>query len=187
MKASLQMFVLSSLLVLGVASLGRAERQLPGTVNVEGKQLKLNGSGVRKKSVLRVKVYIAGLYLETGSTNPEQILAADHIRRLDLLMTHSAPRKRVIGEFRDGISQNSPSQMKALTARLERFLDEMPDANEGERLSITYVPGQGTSLRGPTRNGTVIPGKDFADAVLAAWLGKAPLDHELKLRLLGLP
>jgi hypothetical protein len=187
MKASLQMFVLSSLLVLGVASLGQAELQLPGTVNVEGKSLKLNGSGVRKKSVFRIKVYIASLYLETGSANPEQILAADRIRRLDLLMTHSAPKQRVIDELRDGISQNSPAQMKVLADRLERFLAGIPDANEGERLSITYVPGQGTSLKGPKTNGAVIPGKDFADAVLSAWLGKAPLDEELKQHLLGRP
>ena len=39
--------------------------KLPDTVEVDGKTLKLNGAGVRKKFV--AKVYVAALYVETPS------------------------------------------------------------------------------------------------------------------------
>jgi len=57
---------------------------LPDTVAFEGKTLKLNGMGLRKKVVF--KVYVAGLYLETPTKD-----AAAGCRRPDSAQrqTHS--------------------------------------------------------------------------------------------------
>ena len=48
---------------------------LPDSTQVAGKTLVLNGVGLRTKFV--VKVYVAGLYLEQKSSDPNAILKSD--------------------------------------------------------------------------------------------------------------
>src|SRR4051794_24592417 len=73
--------------------------KLLDSVEVEGRQLRLNGVGVRKKSIFKIQVYVAGLYLENTGHDPEKILAADTPRRLELHMTHNATSARIRDEF----------------------------------------------------------------------------------------
>ena len=60
----------------------------------------------------------------------------------------------------------------------------IPDAKKGSTIVITYVPGTGTVLARPGDR-QVIPGKDFADALFSVWLGREPVDSDLKAGLLG--
>ena len=50
---------------------------------------------------------------------------------------------------------------------------------------MTYVPGKGTIFKAASGSQVTLPGKDFSDALLRVWLGKEPLDTDLKARLLG--
>ena len=52
----------------------RAGVSLPEKATVEGRTLILNGMGLRKATWLRVKVSVAGLYLEEKSLDAEDIL-----------------------------------------------------------------------------------------------------------------
>lgn len=159
--------------------------QMPGVVTVDGRPLKLNGLGVRSKTFLKIKVYVAGLYLESASNNPEQIIAADSIRRMEMQMTHNAPKDKLLDELLEGFKRNSKDRMPGLMERFKVFTDGIPDLKEGQELWITYVPGQGTSIRGTGGRQVTVPGKDFADAIFLAWLGRNPLDDDLKKHLLG--
>jgi hypothetical protein len=160
---------------------------MPDAVTVASKSLKLNGIGVRNKSIFNIKVYVAGLYLDALSNNAEQIPARDSVRRLELQMTHNAPRARIVDEFRTGVSQNSKGNTAALRERLDKLLAGVPDLRDGQTISLAYVPGRGTSLKATGQSEVTVPGKDFADAVFSAWIGKNPLDSDLKERLLGKP
>ena len=51
---------------------------MPDTLSVGDKTLKLNGVGLRKKAIF--KVYVGGLYLETPSKDAAAILASDQRR-----------------------------------------------------------------------------------------------------------
>jgi hypothetical protein len=155
------------------------------SITVSGKSLQLNGLGVRTKTIFGIKVYVAGLYLETPSHDPGEIIANDGVRRLVLHMTHDAPKTRLIDEFRDGLESNSEKQLPALKVRLDRFLAALPDVVEGQALTLTYVPGEGTRLEMPGGKQHTVEGKDFADALLRMWIGPEPLDTDLKTRLLG--
>ena len=55
----------------------------------------------------------------------------------------------------------------------------------GEQAVITYIPGTGTRLELKGKEAGVIPGKDFADAMFAVWLGAKPVDAGLKEGMLG--
>src|SRR5688572_11382840 len=150
--------------------------RLPDSIVVGGKALELNGIGVRTKSIFNIKVYVAGLYLEAASDDADRILAVDGARRIVLRMTHDAPKGRLKEELLDGFEKNSKGTRPDLKARLDRLLLAIPDLKEGHELSLTYLPGKGTSIRSTNGGEVTAPGKDLADAILRVWLGKNPLD-----------
>jgi hypothetical protein len=156
----------------------------PDELNVEGQALHLNGVGPRRKSIFKVQVYVAALYLEHVSKDAAAILAADQPRRLELQLTHGASKARLSAELAEGIEHNAGPDRKLRLAQLARLLAELPDLHDGQRLSLSYLPGRGTTLTVGTWSSTVAE-KDFADAWLRAYLGDDPLDSALKEQLLG--
>ena len=176
-----------ALLSFATAWVARADAAPTAAIDIDGKGLKLNGTGVRRKSIFRIQVYRANLYLESPAGNAEEILAKDGARRLELVIMHNAPKRRIEDEFREGIASNAGTTLGSIAARLDAFVGGLADLHEGQQLSITYMPGKGTTLSCPGGRKVVILGKDFADAVFAAWLGKIPLDGDLKQALLGKP
>ena len=156
--------------------------KMPDEVQVEGKALKLNGMGLRVKFI--VSVYVAGLYLETPNKDANAILKADEARRVDMKMLRDLEKKAIVDAIRTGFDKNASAQLPALKERLDTFCGLINDLKEGQTLSISYVPGKGTSVAG-SAGATLVPGKDFADALFSVWLGKVPVDDGLKKGMLG--
>ncbi len=157
--------------------------KMPDSVTVAGKELKLNGLGLRRKLVFNV--YVGGLYLENKSSDPSAILSADAVRRVDMMMMRNLDKGAIVDAIKNGVAKNSPSQVEALKERLEKFAAVIPDLKEGQQLTIVYVPGKGTHVEGSGVAEFNAPGKDFADAIFQVWLGKAPVDEDLKSGMLG--
>ncbi len=157
--------------------------RLPDTVTVEGKTLKLNGAGVRKK--LLFKVYVAGLYLESPSKDAAAVLSANEIKSMRLHILRSLKGSQVTEAISEGFERNSKEQMPKLKGRLEKLGTMIPDVTEGDEIGLTWVPDKGThvTVRGTDRGS--IDGQDFADALFAVWLGPNPVQDDLKKALLG--
>ena len=159
--------------------------QVPEEITAAGRTLRLNGAGLRKKFVF--KVYVASLYLERApDPDARSVIASDQVKRVEMAMLRDLDRGSIVEAVRQGFQRNSPNEMPQLTTRLIRFVSEIPDLKDGQRLSITYVPGQGTSVvvdEGAAK--TSVEGKDFADGLFRVWLGDDPVDGDLKERLLG--
>ena len=75
--------------------------------------------------------------------------------------------------------------MANLNGRIEQLISALPELKEAAGMSLTYLPGTGTVVEVGGHVLTTIPGKDFADALLAAWVGEHPLNEDLKRQLLG--
>ena len=157
--------------------------KMPETDTVEGKTLKLNGLGLRKKAFF--KVYVAGLYLETPSKDPAAILASSEIKSMRLHILRSLKGKQVSDAIAEGFERNSKAELPKLKARLDKFAAMIPDVEEGDEIVMAWLPDKGTkvTVRGTDR-GTV-EGRDFADALFAVWLGPEPVQEDLKKALLG--
>jgi hypothetical protein len=185
MKATLSAIVLS--LTLALPALAKEKEvagvKFPETVTVEGKELKLNGAGLRTKAIF--KVYAAGLYLETTTQDAAQIISSDQVKRVRMSMLRDLEKKKITEAISDGIEKNNKSQMAALKARIDTFNAAIPDLKKGEELTLTYVPGKGTSVKSKAGQEISVEGKDFADALFAVWLGKDPVDDDLKDGMLG--
>ena len=89
---------------------------LPDTVTVDSATLLLNGMGVRIKSVafIKVKIYVAGLYLPAKSADPTAILAAEEPRQLVMHFLYKEVEAEKLAEaWREGFANNSAAAMLA--------------------------------------------------------------------------
>jgi len=184
MKASA---VLCGALALLVAVSSARARELagvtfPDTLAVGGRTLVLNGLGLRKKAIF--KVYVAGLYLESPSTDAAAILAADRPKAIRMRFLRDLTSEQIVGAFREGFEANATDRA-GQQAAFERMLALVPAVREGETITLTYVPGTGTTLAIDDRERGSSPGKAFADAVFSIWLGPKPPTEELKAGILG--
>src|SRR5215470_9478338 len=81
MKSSVKKVVLSLLAVVGLSA-GAAHGKecagvnFPDQAQVEGTNLTLNGLGLRLATMLKVKVYVAALYVGKKSNDPASILGS---------------------------------------------------------------------------------------------------------------
>lgn len=157
--------------------------KMPDTTEVDGKTLKLNGMGLRTKAIF--KVYVLGLYLENTSTDPNAIIAADATRKAEMHMLRDVAKDKITEAVHDGFEKNSHDKMGMLKPKLDMFNTAVPDLKEGQVLHFTYVPGKGTTVQGPGTPPVTIEGKEFADALFSTWLGKNPVDDDLKKGILG--
>ena len=178
--------VLAVLLGVAVSSLAAGREiggvNLPDTVTVEGKTLKLNGGGIRTKAVF--KVYVGALYLETPSRDAA-VTSFDQVKRMQLSLLRGLDKGKITEAITEGFERNSKAQMGALKARLDRFNAMIPDLEKGDQILMTYVPGKGTQVAAKGVEKGSIEGKDFADALFAVWLGPNPVQEDLKKALLG--
>ena len=154
----------------------------PPQIEVAGKPLKLMGMGLRKK--LWIKVYLASLYLENPTEDPAQAIASEQIKRVQMNMLRDLDRGKIVEAVQQGFERNSGPQMPQLQERLDRFLKAVPDLHGGETIVITYLPGRGTIIKPGAAAEVELPGKDFADALFSVWLGKQPVDEDLRPEML---
>ena len=156
---------------------------LPDTVTAEGKTLKLNGAGLRKKAIF--KVYVAALYVETPTRDAAALLSSNQIKSMRLRMMRSIKGKQIAESVQEGFERNSKAQQDKLKDRLAKFEAMLPDVEAGDDIAMTWVPDSGTkvAVRGTDRG--TIDGRDFADALFAVWLGPDPVQADLKKGLVG--
>ncbi len=157
--------------------------KMPDTITIEGKTLKLNGIGLRKKMLF--KVYVAGLYVESPSKDAAKVISSDEVKSIALNVLRSLSGSQIGEAISDGFWHNSKAQMGALTDRLQKLNSMFPAVVEGDQIVLTYVPGKGTSVSAKGQDKGVIEGKDFADALFSVWLGANPVQEDLKKALLG--
>jgi hypothetical protein len=159
--------------------------QVPDTVAVEGKTLKLNGAGIRKVYFIKAKVYVGALYLETASTDPAAIVSSDQTKAVHMYFLRDVGKEKIMNAFKEGFEKNSPDQAAALTPKLAAIGQAIADLKEGADLVVTYVPGKGTTVSLTGGGSATVTGKDFADAIFRNWLGSVPADEDLKAKMLA--
>lgn len=156
---------------------------LPDTTTVDGKTLKLNGVGLRTKMIF--KVYVAGLYLEKPSNDAAGVISSDQAKRMHLSILRNLSQAQINEAINEGFEKNSKAQMAALKPRLDKLNAMIPSVSKGDQIVLTYAPGRGTVVTAKGLEKGVIEGKDFADALFAVWLGRDPVQADLKKGLLG--
>jgi Chalcone isomerase-like len=158
--------------------------RLPDTLEAGGKTLKLNGFGRRTYSFLGVHVYVASLYLERLSSNPEQIIRSPETKLLTVRFERSVSAEDARKAWRDGLANNCQAPCHLEPEDVEKFLAEVPAMREGDVFSLLFTQRAATVTVGGQQIGTVSK-PEFAEAMLATFLGPRPASPQLKQELLG--
>lgn len=162
----------------------KAGVKMADTATIGDKAVVLNGLGVREATVFNVDVYVAGLYLETRSSDGEAIAASEQAKRLDLRFVRDVDRGDITEAWVEGFKKNG-ADINKLKDRIGRLNSWMSGIDEGQSLSFTYQPGKGLAVSVKGQEKGVIEGADFATAFFRIWLGPKPPNSGLKRGLLG--
>jgi Chalcone isomerase-like len=161
-----------------------AEVKMADEITVGDATLRLNGMGLRKK--MWVKVYVAGLYLESPAKDAVEALNTSGIKQVVMhFLTDKAKKKKMDSAWVEGFQTNSSSEYDSLKDRVKEFADLFGNMKVGDVIELTMVPGGGTTaaLNGEIKG--VIDGDDFATGLLRVWLGDHPPSDDLKAGMLG--
>jgi len=158
---------------------------LPDQVEAGGKNLVLNGLGLREATVLMVDVYVAGLYVETKSSDAATILGADQAKQLVMRFVRSVGKEKLAEAWTEGFDKNAGDQRAALAEGLATLNAAMVDVKKEDRITLTYLPGTGVTVSVKGKDAAVIPGDDFQRVLFSIWLGPNPPNVSLREGLLG--
>lgn len=163
---------------------------LEESVQVAGKDLKLNGAGISTRLIF--KVYVIGLYLPNREHSAQQVMHAEGPRRLLITMLRDVSGS----DFYDKLRQYAVEEGSAIPVyildnmqRLAQAIEHQSNGlHKGDTLTLDWVPGTGT-LVGLNSKPLIAPMRDIAfyKALLNIWLGDKPTDADLKMKLLGHP
>ena len=74
----------------------------------------------------------------------------------------------------EGLADNTPKASAEVKKNFQTLCTYMDGVGKGNRLVLTYVPGQGTEVTVAGKVKGTLPGKPTADAILATWIGPKP-------------
>lgn len=156
---------------------------------VGGKQLVLNGAGIRYKVV--IKVYTAGLYLTEKISDPDAVLANPGAKRLHIVALRDIDGNDLGKLFTKGMEANAPREefVKSINGvlKIAEHFAAKKELSKGESFSVDYIPGVGSQvLINGKLAGDPIKEPEFFTALMRIWLGKSPADDSLKEAMLGI-
>ena len=157
--------------------------QVPTTLQVDVKTLHLNGYGLRTYSILGVHIYAASLYLERLSTNPEAIIRSPETKLLMVRFEHDISIDQARDAWRTALDNNCFAPCQLDPADVQRFLSQVPAMHAGDNFNLLFGESSATVSVNGQQIGTITR-RQFAEAILATFLGPNPASPKLKRELL---
>jgi len=155
----------------------------PDQTTVADKTVVLNGLGVRTATMLKVKVYVIGLYLESKSSDPQSIIESGGNKRIAMHFVHDVSADKLRGGWTEGFQDNT-ADVAGIADEIDKFNASMRDVKSGDSIVLDFAGDSVDVLVNDTRIDS-IAGKAFQQALLAIWLGPKPPNEELKQGILG--
>ncbi|WP_035055204.1 chalcone isomerase family protein [Andreprevotia chitinilytica] len=178
--------IAAALAIPAVQAADLASMNIPEKAEVASQSLLLNGAGIRTKIVF--DVYAAALYTVAKTSDAAAVINAATPRRVELRMMREVSASKMHESFVEGLTANVPDADKRFGSQLEsleKLFKEVKSVAKGDVITLDFVPGQGTKVSIRGKAFPVITGDDFASALLSIWLGKKPVQGDLKAALLG--
>jgi hypothetical protein len=155
---------------------------LDDTIQIGETTAALTGMGIRTKTFLKVKVYVAGLYMENSTNDQKVIIGSDQAKAIVMSFLYKEVEGEKLQEsWREGFNSNTPSASPDLKKRMDQFVSLFTaPAVKGDTYVFAYEPGNGTTVTLKDKIKGTIPGADFASALMAIWFGDKLGDGGLK-------
>src|ERR1700722_7966521 len=157
---------------------------LPDTQWSNGKNLLLNGIGLRTYSVFSIHIYVAGLYLEHLNDNANAIIESPESKLLEIRFVHDVSANEARDVWQDGFEQNCKLACHLDPHAVQQFLAAVPSIERGDEAKLLFT-SSGVELRTNGRIMGRIADPHFADIILSTFIGPVPPTPRLKRELLG--
>jgi long-chain acyl-CoA synthetase len=159
--------------------------KVPDRASVGGKELVLNGAGLRSRFL--VKVYVGSLYLPEKAGTTDAALAKVP-RRVQLTLLRNLSPDQLVDALVDGMKANNSeaelAAVKAQTDELVKIMKAFGDVKEGSVVALDFVDGATLIALDGAAKGS-IAGEPFNRALVKVWLGDKPVQADLKKAMLG--
>lgn len=152
------------------------------TISVDNTRLTKVGEGTFRWMFF--KVYDGALYLdaEKPEAPPLSPVAKRLILQYNVKISGNDFRESGSAILRRNVDE---ATWTALQDRLDRINAAYRNVAKGDRYSLTWLPGKGTTLRLNGDPLVTIEGEDFAKAYFSIWLGDDPAKKSFRDDLLG--
>ncbi|HYN59308.1 MAG TPA: chalcone isomerase family protein [Rubrivivax sp.] len=176
---------LSLLLTLPALAAEVGGVKLDEKISLGGKELVLNGAGIRTKLVF--KVYVASLYLPAKAADLAGVLVANP-RRVQLNLLRDLSADELAGALADGIKDTSSAEqaaaVKTQTEQLLSIMKSVGQAKTGDVVTMDFVGGE-TRIAFNGQPKGAIAGEPFNTALMRIWLADKPVQPDLRKAMLG--
>ena len=183
---SILLKIFTPFLILGIfltsPSLGAVA---PDQIKYQGNTITKNGQGTR--IIFFMKVYEGSLYLETKSSNAEEIISMDAPMaiRIDVTstMVTADAMKKALSEGLDKSTGNNTGPISNEIIQLSSSFDS--DVSSGDNYEFIYLPDLGTHVLKNSELVELIKGMNFKKAFFGIFLSDNPIQKNLKKAMLG--
>ncbi len=159
---------------------------MPDTQKVAGSSLVLNGLALRTYSFLRIRIYVAGLYLERHSSDPDAILASNELKLLHFVFTHEVDAEAGRKSWRESLANSCGKPCRLSADGIDRFLAAVPPMAKGDTITFIFTPEGMEAFKNEQPIGRV-PDQEFVRVILSTFIGVHPTSAAVKHGLLGNP
>ena len=130
-------------------------------------------------------LYEAALFVPEGKTG-EDVLAAKTPFHLEFNYLREIDKDIILKSADQMLDRNlSDSERTQIAERVAQINQVYTTVKRGDRSSLTFLPGEGTTLRINREPKITIEGEDFAQLYFRIWLGPEAISASLRDNLLG--
>lgn len=149
----------------------------------------LLGVGLRTKTMLKVKVYAAGLYvansalagpLKGKADSPDlyrELVAGDFPKKVVMKFVRDVSTSQIRDAFHESLANAGP--------RAQEWINDFTEIRSGQEIVISWMPGTGLRTKVAGADKPVINDKAFTSSVFGIWLGDKPVQDDLKKALVS--
>jgi hypothetical protein len=182
-------FLLPVCLFLAISSARAAELagvHMPDQKVVAGIPLTLNGMGLRTYSILRIRIFVAGLYLRHPSHDAQAIMNSSHVKLLRLIFLHDVDASEDRKGWQKSFAMNCQAPCYLPPDEVARFLSSVPSMHKGSTADIQFTP-QGIDFTVDGRDLGQVTDPAFARIILLGYIGPHATSVSMRSGILGLP
>ena len=181
--------ILALLLVVIATFSMNAQKTVSGVkvddkLSLDGKNLTLNGAGIREK--FWMDLYVGSLYTTKKTTNGQDVVDSKDAAAIKLnIVSGMITSEKMINAVDEGFENATNKNTASLKTKIDKFKGFFKDKiTKGDVFIIMYDGNEVHVYKNGAKKGS-IDGYDFKKALFGIWLGKKPADDDLKEGMLG--
>jgi hypothetical protein len=152
-------------------------------VNVAGKDLVLNGVGIRKATFLKIKVYYGGLYITKKTTDAASFLSTPDPKQIVMHFVRDVEAKDIVKTFKEGLQNANGAETAALMPTMDKLAAQISNIAKNDRMILTFA-NDGVTLNLKGKSFDKLTDSKFSQGLLKIWFIN-PADENLSNGLLA--